>query len=137
MKKLLIVTLAALFGVITFTSCKKEHAIPKPSVVGYWKGKFGIGQQNDTHGYAFIFRENGTVRVYYYSSSNPDTTVAAIADGTYLLTGNQVNTTHIYLFNGAKYSTVSTINASSSYMEGDWVDEIYPSIKGKFFLHKH
>jgi hypothetical protein len=135
MKKFLIVALAPLFGVILFASCKKDSPVPQPSIVGFWKGKIGIGQQYPIYGYAYLFRDNGTVRVYFLGN-NSDTTLAKVAEGSYLLTGTQLNTTHTYFPNGSQHSTVGIINGNYSFTEGTWASIQNPNHNGKFFLNK-
>jgi hypothetical protein len=135
MKKRFWIAVATVFGLVSFVSCKKENPAPSHSVVGFWKGKLGQDQQYPIHGYAYLFRSNGTVRVYFLGN-NPDTLIAKIAEGTYLITGNQVNTTHTYFSNGPQHSTVGTINANYSFTEGSWINVQYPNLKGKFFLNK-
>jgi hypothetical protein len=75
-------TLYLLLSVITVlaiaSSCKKSSNSPAPkSVVGYWVGDYGSGTATPSEGYAFLFRTNGTVRVY----NNSDTTTALAAEG--------------------------------------------------------
>ncbi len=135
MKKFFLITSATLFSAILFFSCKKDNAVPPPSVVGFWKGKLGIGGQYPVKGYAFLFRNNGTVRVFYLAN-NPDTFFAAKAEGTYLVTGNKVNTTHTYLINGSQHSSTGTLNGNFTFTEGTWGHNLNPYNGGKFFLNK-
>jgi len=52
---------------IIFSSCKKssDPAPTDPGYVGFWKGKYGSGTTAyPTNGYSFLFRSNGTVRIF-------------------------------------------------------------------------
>ncbi len=108
---------AALFLTIGIaaTSCKKEST-PTPTVVGYWVGKYGNGAAAATLDYAFLFKADGTVKVY---ANNADTSLASKAEGTYSVSGTKINTTYTYPGN-IKYSSVSNADAEFTTMSGTW-----------------
>jgi hypothetical protein len=118
-----------------FVSCKKDSPVAHQSVVGFWKVKLGYGQTYPQVGYAYLFRENGTVRVYFLYN-NPDTFFAVKAEGTYSVNGNQFYTTHTYINKGNQHSSAGIINPNFTFTEGKWVYNQNPNIGGKFFLNK-
>lgn len=126
---------AAVLSVAFFASCKKSKeavAPPPPTVEGYWAGNYGLGNNNPDLFYSFLFRSNGTVRVY---SGNADTAKAVKAEGSYTLQNNMVKTTYK---TGAdiSYSTSATLNAAFNAMEGNWKDDQLGLNKGGFSVAK-
>ena len=79
MKKKLLLIPAFFLGIL-LTSCSKDDDTPAPSVNGYWEGKYSFGLNDPDNFYAFLFRNDGTVRIYI---DEPDTTIAAFFEGTY------------------------------------------------------
>jgi hypothetical protein len=77
-KNLFFLAIAASFMVMA-TSCKKDD--PKPSIIGFWKGKYGNGNDIPTFDYAVLFKSGNKIRVY--AGNNADTTLATKFDGTY------------------------------------------------------
>lgn len=89
-------------------SCKKdggdddnEYTTPE----GYWTGLYGNGSSIPSQNYAWLFRANGTVRVY---SQSADTASASKAEGTYILSGQTITTSYTY-FSGAITGSFSTL----------------------------
>ncbi|MCD2424205.1 hypothetical protein LQ567_15600 [Niabella pedocola] len=137
MKKMKVPVLvcASVLSVALFASCKKSKesvAPPPPTVEGYWMGNYGLGNNNPDLFYAFLFRANGTVRIY---SGNTDTSKAVKAEGSYTLQNNTVKTTYN---TGAdmSYSTTATLNAAFNAMEGSWKDNQLGLNKGGFSVAK-
>lgn len=132
MKKLSIIAASAL-SLILFVSCKKDNPAPTPSVVGLWKGKYGNGPATyPNKRYAFLFRNDGTVRVY----NNTDTFFAEKAEGTYIVTGGVVKTTYSYQNSLFQYSTNGFLDSHFTFMEGTWSQVLNPNNGGKFFVIK-
>ncbi|MCF3110500.1 hypothetical protein LL912_17065 [Niabella sp. CC-SYL272] len=126
---------ASVLSVAFFASCKKNKETvtpPPPTVEGYWAGNYGIGNTTPDLFYSFLFRSNGTVRVY---SGNTDTSKAVKAEGSYTLENSTVKTTY---HSGAdiSYSTVATLNAAFTSMEGTWKDNQLGFNKGGFSVSK-
>lgn len=120
---------------IAMVSCKKDkdETPPPPSVVGFWKGKYGNGATTyPTAAYAFLFRSNGTVRVF----EGADTTTAGKAEGTYTVSGTTVNTTYTYLNSGPTYSTTAVTDAKFTLLEGSWGSGTNTTNGGRFFVNK-
>ena len=126
----------ALFSLcIIFSSCKKSNdpAPTAPGYVGLWKGKYGTTTAYPTAGYAFLFRNDGTVRVF----NNADTTSGSKAEGTYAISGGTVTTTYTYLAPGSgQYSTSTTINPNYTFQEGTWGSGTNTTNGGNFFIVK-
>jgi hypothetical protein len=120
---------------MVFTSCKKSSdPMPTdPGYVGLWKGKYGGGATAyPTSGYSFLFRNNGTVRVF----DGSDTATASKAEGTYSLTGATVNCTYTYVGTTSQFSTAATIDPKYSFQEGTWGSGTNTSNGGKYFIVK-
>ena len=125
---------AIVAGILIFAACKKQAAPIQqaPSVVGFWKGKYSNSPSDYPNaGYAFLFRNDGTVRVY----DGSDTASAGKAEGTYSVTGSSVKTTYVY--NEAfQFSTMAIADSHWTFMEGTWGSGTNTSGKGKFFVYK-
>jgi hypothetical protein len=135
MKKNLFFALVALTSVLLLSSCKKDDPAPTstdPAYVGLWKGKYGTGTAYPSSGYAFLFRKDGTVRVF----NNSDTTTASKAEGTYSIVGSTVNTIYKYITLGDQYSTTATMDLKASFIEGTWGSGTNTTNGGKFFVVK-
>lgn len=136
MKKAITLSIIGFCFVLVFLSCKKSSdpaPAPDPAYVGFWKGKYGNGATAyPANGYAFLFRKDGTVRVF----NNTDTTVAAKAEGIYSMLGTAVNTTYTYIVGGAQYSTVTSIDPNYTFQEGSWGSGTNTTNGGKFFIVK-
>ncbi len=137
MKKLYNAVSAILLSGILFVSCKKDNPAPAASIVGFWMGKYGTGPTTyPNKSYAFLFRNDGTVRVYHLNYLN-DTSAVHKGEGTYSVTGGMVKTSYTLLLYGYEFSTTATIDAHFTFMEGDWEPGLDPSNGGKFFANKH
>jgi hypothetical protein len=114
-----------------------QHPI---TIVGFYVG--AIGNNTDYPGFQmdFLFRSNGTVRVYDNDITTPgyfDTTAIPPAEGTYIVSGDTVTTTYSYLNNPSNtFSTISIINTSFTYMEGTWGSGTFNTGGGYFFVYK-
>lgn len=108
---------------------------------GLWIGVFGHGTLPADIGYAFLFRLDGTVRVFNLGNSADTTNAIYKAEGTYTISGsisNTVNTTYTYLeYEDETYSTEAYVNAAYDHMDGTWWDDDAPSTAGgAFYLDK-
>jgi len=111
-------------------SCKKDKE--NPSIVGFWKGKYGSNTAYPNLTYAFLFRGNGTVRVF----NNSDTANASKAEGTYTVTGNTVKTTYVYSEILQQCSTIATVDSKFTFMEGTWGNGTNTTNGGYYFINK-
>jgi hypothetical protein len=133
MKKNLFFALVALTSVLLLSSCKKDNPAPTdPAYAGLWKGKYGVGTSAPGYGYAFLFRNNGTVRVF----NDSDTATASKAEGTFSVTGSTVTTTYKYITAGDQYSTTAVMDTKSTFIEGTWGSGSNTTNGGKFFIVK-
>ena len=123
-------------GVISLFACKKDSPTPEvPSMVGFWMGKYGASENYPTNGYSFLFRADGTVRVF----NGTDTTSAAVgrAEGIYSILGSTVTTKYTYLSDGgATFSTAGTVNGRFTFLEGTWGSGDNTSGNGRYFIVK-
>jgi len=118
---------------MSLSACKKDD--PKPGLTGFWTGKYGNGNDYPTSGYAFLFRGDGTVRVF----NNSDTTSAAVtkAEGIYSFLGSTVTAKYTYLTGGnPTYSVSAKVNDQFTFMEGTWGPGDNTSGNGRYFLVK-
>jgi hypothetical protein len=126
----------AILFILSFTACTKsgqQAAPPSTTIVGYWEGKYSDDLTSyPTNPYSFLFRSNGTVRVY---DETVDTGLNYAAEGTYTINGNIVNTTYKYLNGGGIYSSTATVDSDNTFMEGSWGSDTTTNF-GLFFLAK-
>lgn len=119
MKQLLNIAIVLLLVGGVF-GCKKDNdSDPISNPQGFWKGLYGSGTNPQTLDYAFLFRNNGTVRVYSQSS---DTSIASKAEGVFTVNGKTVTTYYTY-FSGSitgTYSTSATANSADNMMTGTY-----------------
>lgn len=117
--KTIVITALSCFVLSSLFSCKKDK-VDLPTIVGLWKGKYSNSLTSyPTNGYAFLFRSNGTVRVY----NNTDTISAGTlkAEGTYSVTNSIVTTTYSYISPGSgTYSTKASVDSKFTFQEGTW-----------------
>ncbi|ANH83369.1 hypothetical protein A8C56_22400 [Niabella ginsenosidivorans] len=125
-------TLYALFTVLVLVACKKGKDAIQPTVIGYWEGNYGNGNEVPATPYIFLFRSNGTVRVY---ANNTDTATANIADGTYFVTGATVKATYTYP-PSESYSVAATLDAGITAMDGTWGAGTNTTNGGSFRIFK-
>jgi hypothetical protein len=126
-----ILSLLAL-SLVLIVSCKKDKdETEKPSIIGLWKGKYGSSTSYPNAGYAFLFRTDGTVRVF----DGVDTAAASKAEGTYSVSGSSVSTKYTYT-GGSTYSTAATIDPKMTFIEGSWGSGTNTTNGGKFFIVK-
>jgi hypothetical protein len=125
-KTLFMIALSA----IVFSACKKEkHA--DPSIVGFWKGKYGGTSNYPNLGYALLFRNNGTVRVF----DGVDTATAGKAEGTYTVIGSTVTLTYTYGVSNT-FSAGASANGGWNFLEGTWGSGTNTTNGGRFFVNK-
>ncbi|MFT4032511.1 MAG: hypothetical protein QM669_08825 [Siphonobacter sp.] len=121
-----------LLTVFAFIACSKDDD-PKPGINGLWTGKYGSSTAAyPTNGYAFLFRSNGTVRVF----NGIDTTIASKAEGTYAILGTTITTNYTYQGTSSTYSTSATVNTNYTFMEGTWGSGTNTTNGGQFFIYK-
>ena len=114
-------------------SCSKDNDDDStPTITGFWSGAYGNGTSIPTLDYAFLFRTDGTVRVF----NNSDTTAATKAEGTYTISGVNVNTTYSYIGQTTVYNTKAIANESFTQMNGQWGSGTSTSSGGTFYLDK-
>ena len=132
MKALLAVLMMA-FTIAILSSCKKDKT-ESPGIRGYWQGKYGNGASAyPTLPYFFLFRNDGTVRIY---ANVADTATASKAEGTYTVSGSTVTTTYTYLTVSQQYSTTATVDSRFTFIEGTWGNGTNTTNGGRFFLNK-
>jgi hypothetical protein len=126
----------AILFILSFTTCTKkgqQGAPPSSTITGYWEGKYSDDLTSyPTYPYGFLFRSDGTVRVY---DETVDTGLNYAAEGTYTITGNIVNTSYKYLSGGGTYSSTATVDSDDTFMEGSWGSDTTTNT-GLFFLAK-
>ena len=132
-------TLSALLMLSMFClliSCKKSSPVTNsnPAYVGLWKGKYGGGTNYPTNGYAMLFRNNGTFRVF----GGTDTLIATLkGEGTYTVSnGTTINGSYTYPDDGGTYSISATLNSNNTFLEGTWGNAPSNSNGGMFFMVK-
>ena len=104
-----------------------------PGYVGLWKGKYGSGTTSyPTNGYSFLFRNNGTVRVF----DGSDTTAASKAEGTYSITAGTITSTYTYVGSTSQFSTAASIDPKYTFQEGTWGSGTNTTNGGKYFIVK-
>ncbi len=127
-------TLFIVLFTVILSSCKKDK--PEPAtLVGLWEGKYSEAELYPINGYIFLFRGDGTVRVF----NGTDTTNEAVgrAEGIYSILGSTVTTKYTYFgVGGATFSTRSTVNDKFTFQEGTWGAGENTSGRGRFFLVK-
>ncbi|MFD2918928.1 hypothetical protein ACFS6H_04340 [Terrimonas rubra] len=127
---LLVFTLCASFFI---TSCKKDKD-DKPSLQGYWAGKYGNTTAYPTQPFAILLRNNGTARIL---ANNADTTAGAKAEGTYTISGSTLTCTYTYIPPGSgTYSLQAEVNNIFTFMEGGWGNGTSTTNGGKFYFVK-
>lgn len=124
-------------AVLLLFSCKKNNDDDKEydSPDGYWTGLYGAGSTTPSQDYAWLFRSNGTVRVYSRSS---DTAMASKAEGTYTLSGQTVTTSYTY-FSGAitgSFSTLGVADGNFETISGTYGSGANNSGGGTFILNR-
>lgn len=115
-------------------ACDKDDDNAVPSITGFWKGYYSNSPGgNQTAEYAFLFRADGTVRVF----DGYDTTTAtgSWAEGLYNITGNTVRTYYSY-GPGLSYSTSGTLTNNATKITGTWGDGNSASGSGDFNVTK-
>lgn len=123
-----LILLAALGG------CDDDPTGPDPTtIVGFWTGKYGSGNDYPTAGYAFLFANDGTVSVW---DGTDTTTTAGKAEGTYTLTGSTVTTNYTYIVGGGTFSTSGTVTPQFTFLEGTWGSGANTTNGGRFFVVK-
>lgn len=137
MKTKVFSTLSAIvfFSSFFLMSCKKDKD-EKPSLHGYWVGKYSSSSTTyPTTPYAIILRSNGTARVL---ANNVDTTAGAKAEGTYTIAGSTLTCTYTYIPPGVgTYSLQTDVNKIFTFMEGSWGNGTNTTNGGKLFFVKN
>ena len=116
---------------LIFWGCKKSKDDVK-TVFGYWEGKYGNGTGSPNKPYYFLFRPDGSVRVY---ANTVDTAAAEKAEGTYTVSGTTIKTTVKYSASDI-VSTSGTVDNSFTSMAGTWGDGTNTTGGGLFTLAK-
>lgn len=66
-----IYSFAILLMISMAISCKKDSEVSK--VTGFWEGKYNVVGSSSTRYFAFLYRDNGTVRMFIGTPSSTDT----------------------------------------------------------------
>lgn len=127
----LAVLILLMASILTFWGCKKSKDDVK-TVVGYWEGKYGNGSGTPTLAYYFLFKSDGSVKVY---ANTADTASATKAQGTYTVSGTTIKTTYKFTSN-LTYSTSATVDNSFTSMAGTWGNNANTTDGGLFTLTK-
>jgi len=115
-KTILLISIA----ILSIYSCKKDSKPEKrTSPVGYWKGFYGSGTNPQTQNYSWLFRSDGTIRVY---SQSADTSGGSKAEGNYTVVGTTITTQYTYI-SGPITGTFSTNSV---------VDEEFENLSGTY-----
>jgi hypothetical protein len=163
MKNIIRIFITIFITLILFASCKKGNTgttstitdtttikdtiritdtLPHPitAFAGFYTGKIGNNSDYPSFQMAFLFRSDGTVRVYNNNISTPgnaDTSIIPPAEGTYLLSGDTVTTYCRYLSDTTNtFSTFAIVDSSFSYMEGTWGFGMFNNGGGFFWVYK-
>lgn len=117
---------------------KKSKDTIQPAIVGYWDGKYGMGNAVPTGLIALLFRKDGTVRAYYdYASANrTDTAQGDKAEGTYFVTGTTVKASYRFLQGGDGTSILGTLNTAFTAIDGTYGSGTNTSNGGSFRIFK-
>lgn len=130
--RLLTLTYLLLCTAALFTACKKDNDdAGKPTIVGFWKGKYGSLTSYPTFAYGQLFRSDGTVRIY----DGNDTATAGKGEGTYAVTNSTVTISYSYS-PSLKFSTTTIMNPAMTFQEGTYGSGTNPSNGGRYFLVK-
>lgn len=130
--RLLTLTYLLLCTATLFTACKKDNDnSDTPTIVGFWKGKYGSLTNYPSQAYGQLFRKDGTVRIY----DGNDTAAAFKGEGTYAVSNGTVTTSYSYTPSN-KYSTTTVINPAMTFQEGTYGSGNNPSNGGRYFLVK-
>jgi|GEM_PF-946430 hypothetical protein len=161
MKNIVSISIVIFLISIIFTSCKKQDVtttstiydtiiqkdtvrvqdtVPRPiTLTGFYTGKIGNNSDYPSYNMAFLFRSNGTVRVYNNiggTTSPTDTSAILPAEGTYSVSNDTVKTYCKYLYDTLNtFSTMAIVNSDSTYMEGAWGSGMSVG-SGFFFVYK-
>jgi len=132
MKKVIsILTLAIV--IVSCSKSKDDAASPSPasqtSIAGFWKGTYDVSGS-----YAFLFRPDGTLRVY---SNNADTALAKKGEGVYQLTADKkgIDGTYTYFSTGTHYSISAGITNEMKEMKGQY-KQLDGNAAGTFTINK-
>ena len=135
MKTFKLLTMATVIVPVLLTACKKDDPEPR-TVTGFWVGKYGSNNNYPTSDYAFLFRGDGTVRVF---SGGADTTSAGVskAEGIYSFLGSTVTAKYTYMgAGGTTFSVSAKVNSKFTFMEGTWGPGDNTSGSGRYFVVK-
>lgn len=118
---------------LLLSSCSKNNSkepdkpdLPK-SVVGYWVGKYGNGDDAPNSPYMFLLKNDGTMRAY----DNPDTTLQNKTDGVYTFESNKL--TCSYKFNESfDLSATATLSADGKTLTGTFGSRPNTTGRGNF-----
>jgi hypothetical protein len=127
-KNLFFLAIAASFMVMA-TSCKKDD--PKPSIIGFWKGKSGSGDDIPSGPFSILLKSDNTTRFY---SGFTDTANVDKFDGTFTYINNIMTATYPE-FVGLKLT--AQVNAPITLMQQGKLIHIPTNIvAGTFFCVK-
>jgi hypothetical protein len=119
---------------VTLIACKKDKD-DDPTITGLWLGKYSSSSTSyPTLGYAFLFRKDGTVRVF---NSSDTAAASGKAEGTYQVAGNKVTCNYTYVIGAGTYSSEAIVNSMFTFMEGSWGNGSSTTNGGMYFVYKN
>jgi hypothetical protein len=126
-KNLFFLAIAASFMVMA-TSCKKDD--PKPSIIGFWKGKGGSGDDIPSEPFSILLKSDNTTRFY---NGFTDTANVDKFDGTF----TYVNNIMTAIYPEVEVKLTAQVNAPITLMQqGKIIDIPTNTVFGTFFLVK-
>ena len=109
--------LGMFIAIALFEACSKsKDPEPTPSILGFWVGKYGNSAGAANADYAFLFKADGSLKVY---ANDADTSKATKAVGTYFISGTKITASYTYPGN-AKYSAAATADVNFKTLSGTW-----------------
>lgn len=129
MKRKILASFLIFSLVIVSCSKKKENTNPRDRIVGFWSGKYGTGSQTPDKNYSFLFRKDGTVRIY---ADSADTASSGKAEGTFVVLNSTVKTPYNYILSGNSFSTSAEVDAGFTTMDGTYGSNANVSGGGTF-----
>ncbi|HTB51189.1 MAG TPA: hypothetical protein VK718_00325 [Ferruginibacter sp.] len=127
MKKIFPLFVISLVFAIMFVSCKKtvtttvtiKDTIRRESIVGFWPGLYeqpGYDPLDNTLQFSFLYRNDGTMRVYADGTDTTSADVGEEADGTYNISGLTLTT--YFNIGGTDFISAATLDSTFTYYEG-------------------
>ena len=89
-------------------------------IAGFWPGLYESPGQNPDLQFSFLYRSDGTLRVYGDGTDTTSANVGEVGDGTYSISGSVLTTHFTFIIGGIPYaySSVATISTGHTFYEG-------------------